>query len=336
MLSKFFTKQVNQQLFPQNDYYLKSRNVMTLGGIVGTPQTMGVPIEISIPQIGYVGNVKENATQFPLEVSQVADSHLKFTIDMFYTPLKIVTGTEQKLLMYTKENLIMEQQRETIQTYIADKMMFSWIPDEKNTDAGATSRRLLTSGTSTRTSSAKGSTATVKKAILADWVGVYEAFLAQNIDPAVEQVFVLMPNKMYSDLLEIAQLTDSDKVGKPTQAFNADWKSNGINTIFGMQIMRRNNMLQFDANDAYQKHKIIRGEDGEQVLSTPILAADATSGAVAWQESKVCHYLPAIESLVGNPREEYLGGRGMVSFGYLGGSFVRTDRKGVITLIESK
>lgn len=328
MLSQYFSAKLAEQLFPQNAFYQKSLLANDFGAVASKNGT-GIPASVSMPSAGAIAKFIKNPSVFPLQGQIRQDGYVKFDVDCIAIPPVMIPGSEEDILVYDKGASVVNQIFKAMETLYADACALGWIPNTLS----VSSNLVVTTGTDTRTTGAKGGSRTAKKITMKDLAKVAKMF--KDMDLPMDEAYCLMTPTMYADLLELTQLTDADKVGTATGAFSDAWAKNKVKSVFGFEVMLRTEIVQANAASSYAVAGINRSDSTfKQILSSGITAGNVSDVAIFWHPDMVCRYEEPIQTVVTSENAGYLGGQAVEAYGFLGGSVARTDEKGVVLLVE--
>jgi len=217
---KVFSKDLQKNLFPANEFYKQSKLDSVNGGTVEVPQSGSKP------------TVEVDAT-VPLTPEARVDSVLTYSVHKFNTPPIYVEDANEAVINYSKRMDIMGDHIAMLNTTIAERIGTAWCPAD-----GSSS--LKTTG-ATRPSSAGG--AAVKAVTYNDILNLMTALDAQDI-PA-DGRYLLASANMYADLLKLPEFTSSDfQKGVPVE--------NGVvGEILGFKVYKRSKSVRYD--NTFQK-----------------------------------------------------------------------------------
>ena len=212
---KVFSKDLQKNLFPVNEFYKQSKLDSSNGGTVEVPQSG------SKPTVTVNGSV-------PLTPAERIDDVLTYSIDKFNTPAIYIEDANEAVLNYGKRMDITSDHVSALNTSIAETIGTAWCPA-----SGASSAK--TTG-ATRPSSAGG--AAVKAVTYTDILGLMTTLDAQDVP--TDGRFLLASANMYADLLKLPEFISTDfQKGTPV--------TNGVvGEILGFQVYKRSKAVRYD------------------------------------------------------------------------------------------
>lgn len=218
-LVKLFGREIQENLFPMNDFYKRSR----LDG--GIELKAGI---VQVPQAGAVPGVQVNPSTFPLTVGKRTDDIKEYNVDLIATDPIHIQDVEEITTNYDKRSDVLKDHTRQLNTTVADIMAYAWAK-------AVTTATMLTTGSARPSSRAGGAD---KKAVTyKDILGLQSAMDKDDI-PA-EGRYLLASAEMYSDLLDVDQFISFDYKEKAV--------SNGaIGTILGFTVYKRSRTVFYD------------------------------------------------------------------------------------------
>lgn len=218
---KVFSKDLQKNLFPANEFYKQSKLDSVNGGTVEVPQSGARP------------TVEINST-VPLTPEARVDDVLSYAVDKFNTPPIYIEDANEAVLNYSKRMDIMGDHIAMLNTTIAERIGTSWCP------ASGSSSLKTTGGT--RPSSAAGGAA-VNAVTYNDILQLMTNF--DSLDIPADGRFLLASANMYADLLKLPEFISSDFInGAPVV--------NGVvGEILGFKVYKRSKAVRY--NNTFQK-----------------------------------------------------------------------------------
>ena len=309
---KKFSTELQKQLFPDNEFYKKSRTETGIGADVEN---------VEIPVAGDVtaGKSGDPAT-LPLQIETREDSIKSYAVEQLYHKPILVRREESIVLNYNKLQDVASSCAMAINTRAGNIAATNW---GANPAVGNVAQ---TTGT-TRASAVTGTTGNRKGISKNDMLGVKKAFNKMNLPNLGKgSLFGLLTPEMVDDLLKIADFVDYDKTGEFSKLINGE-----IAFIAGFNLMMRNNDLGHSG--------IMYSEDGTlaSIVKRGVdeaLQATDNAAAIFWHASMVRHAEGNAATFIDRGKPEYLGGTLISNVTRFGATFDRPDQKGIFTLIE--
>jgi hypothetical protein len=300
VLRRIFSNDLQGQLFPDNSFYS--------GAQADEAAIDAENIEIPQDENG-AASVVVNPTTFPLPMRTEEDSKKTYAADLIVTLPEVVTWNNQLLTSYDKRGAKLKKHKDTIETQVADRIMYGWA----NTVAGY---KRATTGATTRPNTASGGNA--KKIITeADMMWAMTYLRRLNV-PEKGRRLVCHPD-MYEDLLPIKK-----SYGSGTEK-NNDLLANGaIDRIMGFDIFLRSQTTKYSAAGV----KLAIGA-----------ASAATDGwAMIFYHPSFVRYIKGTVKVNIDPyeRPDLAGGMSMNAMVRAGGTSGRNSETGVLTLYQGE
>ena len=295
-ITKLFSKEIQENLFPKNEFYKRSRldaNVSADWGVV------------QVPQAGAVPGITKNASSFPLTAAQRTDDVKEYNVDAYNTDPILITDVNEAITNYNKRQDIIKDHTKALNTRVADEMAYLWAVTQ-------TSQKFFTSGANVA-AAAPSATGTRKGATRADFAKLAVAFDKDDVQS--DERNVLISASQYEELLNIDSFINFDYMN------NKPAVDGQIGEIFGMKVFKRSRNTIFDASN----DKKAVGAAGATTDNLSILA---------WSDSYVRRAEGTIKLFAEIDSPLYLGSifNGLVR---AGGTIGRTDEKGVYSLIQA-
>lgn len=295
-ITKLFSKDIQENLFPKNEFYKKSKldaNVSADWGVV------------QVPQAGSTPAVVKNPSSFPLTVATRTDDVLEYNVDAFATTPIHITDVNEAITNYDKRMDIIKDHVKTLNTRIADEMAYVWA-------VNAAANKLFTTGAAIpgAAPSATGN----RKALTRDDLAAL-AVMFDKDDVASDERNMLISAAQYEELLKIDSFINFDYMANKPQV------DGQIGEIFGMKVFKRSRNTIYDASN-----------DPKAVGAAA--AIDDNLSILAWSDSYVRRAEGTVKlySDIDNP--VYLGSIFNAQV-RAGGTKSRTDEKGVYQLIQA-
>lgn len=210
-----FSRDLQKNLFPANEFYKQSKLDSANGGVVEVPQSGSKPT-VSID------------AAVPLTPSPRTDDVLQYNVHKFNTPAIYVEDANEAVINYSKRMDIMGDHIAALNTSIAEYIATEWCPADGSTSAKTTG--------GSRPSAAGG--AALKAVTYDDILGLMTAFDAQDV-PA-DGRFLLASADMYADLLKLDQFISTD-FQKGTPVVNGV-----VGEILGFKVYKRSKSVRYD------------------------------------------------------------------------------------------
>jgi hypothetical protein len=302
-----FSKELQKQLFPDNDFYKKSRVETGIGADVES---------VEIPIAGDVGSALSGNPVLPVPINARTDNKKSYTVEQLYTKPYLVTREEDIVLNYDKVSDLAQTLSMSINTRAGNIAATEW---------GATlaSNIVRTTG-SGRATSVTGTTGNRKAIVKANMLDVRKLFNKMNL-PSLgkDSLWGLLTPEMVDDLLNIPEFVDYDKTGEISKLKNGE-----IAYINGFNLMMRNNDIGSVG--------VMYSNAGTPVKRTvdETLAATDNAAAIFWHKAMVRHAEGHAETIINRKPAGYLGATIIESVVRFGATFDRTDQKGIVALVE--
>lgn len=295
-ITKLFSKDIQENLFPKNEFYKRSKldaNVSADWGVV------------QVPQAGATPSVIVNPSTFPLTVAQRTDDVKEYTVNAFATSPIHITDVNEAVTNYSKRMDIIKDHVKALNTRIGDEMAYVWA-------VTVAANKLFTTGAAIPAAapSATGN----RKALTRDDLAALSVMFDKD-DVASDERNMLISAAQYEELLKIDSFINFDYMTNKPQV------DGQIGEIFGMKVFKRSRNTIYDAsNDAKAVGDAAAATDNLSIL--------------AWSDSYVRRAEGTVKlySDIDNP--VYLGSIFNAQV-RAGGTSSRTDEKGVYQLIQA-
>jgi hypothetical protein len=294
-ITKLFSKEIQENLFPVNEFYKQSKldaNVSSQFGVV------------QVPQAGASPTVVKNPTSFPLSVSQRTDDVLEYNVDAFATNPIHIEDVNEAVTNYNKRQDIIKDHVKALNTRIADEMASIWA-------VTAATNKIFTTGANVP-AAAPSATGNRKGLVRADLAKL--AVMFDKDDCLADERNILISASQYEELLNIESFINFDYVNRKPVV------DGQIGEIFGMKVFKRS------------RNTIFNNSNVKKAVGAAGAATDKLS-ILGWSDSYVRRAEGSIKLFSDIDSPMYLGSifNGLVR---AGGTAGRTDEKGVYSLIQ--
>jgi len=294
---KLFSKELQENLFPANEFYKQSKVDGGIGAKFGS---------VEIPQAGATPAITKNPSSFPLTASQRTDDVKTYTVDLYATAAIHIEDVNEIVTNYDKRSNILMDHAATLNTRIADEMGVAWAPT-------LLAQKSFTTGTADGTALAPGATGTRNALTRDDLSSLAIKFDIDDVPAGMRNI--LVDARLYAQLLKIDSFINFDYVNrKPTV-------DGQIGEIFGMKVFKRSKSVYFDATN-------IKKAVGAATAATDNLSI------LAWADNCVRRAEGAVKVYADIDNPLYLGSVFNAAV-RAGGTCGRTDEKGVYALIQA-
>ena len=293
---KLFSKELQENLFPSNEFYKQSKVDGGIGAKFGT---------VEVPQAGAVPGITLNPSVFPLTPAQRTDDVKTYTVDNYATDAIHIEDVNEIVTNYSKRADILKDHSRSLNSRIADEMAVAWAPT-------LAAQKIFTSGTADGTALAPGATGTRNALTRNDFADLAIRFDIDDVDAGARNL--LVDARLYAQLLKIDSFVNFDYVNrKPTV-------DGQIGEIFGMKVFKRSRSAYFDVANA-------KKAVGAATATTDNLAV------IAWADNYVRRAEGSVKVYSDLDNPLYLGSIFNAAV-RAGGTAGRTDEKGVYALIQ--
>lgn len=264
--------------------------------------------KVYVPQAGAAGTLEVNPSVFPLSVSERTDTTLDYTLDHLVMPPIRLGNYDTSLLTYPKMQSILRDHMGTLGEAQLYKSFINWYIGKQ------TGKYVLTTGSAVD-SEATGSTDSVKGMKIAEVIKAAKILDTQNI-PDDGQRYMVLPAAMFYELL-----TDI------------------VSTVSNISIIEKDGMVML--NQPYYGFNIVKFPQVLNVANTTYaVRAYGHAGAATDRQAGLAFHKSAVSVAKGDfnvftdeGSSIYLGD--VVSAeAYIGGSYRRSDYKGVVPIIQ--
>ena len=298
LLKRLFLSEITEQLRADNSYmqFAKNDDAFVNNNSVELPHAGSDPTVV-VDRAEFPGTIAKRtdvATQYLLESLSSDPTHLQYD--------------EELTVAYNKRASIMDGHVKKLKETMGDRLAWKWA--ENVTGASI----IATTGVGTRTASAPGSTATVKKITKADLLSARQVFDVDNIPVSGRKLMVT--GQMYNDILGIDDFTHIDKYGLSVIPDGL------VGRIFGFDVFIRSRV------NAYAT--------GGTTIKDPAAATATTDlgAAIAWHPEFVRRAMGSTKVFLELEKADYYGSV-MSALVRFGGLNARNDVKGVVSIVEA-
>lgn len=306
LLIRIFTPEIQNQLFPNNDFLSRARN--------DDAYVNGNTVELA--HSGTIPGVTVDRAMLPATVAKRTDVATNYSLEELTTDPTLLGYSEELIINYAKRASILKQHTDSINKTAGDRALYRWA-------AGASGARVIKStgvtdgGTAqTRTATGPSQTGTRNQFGKADLVKIRQMFFADNIlgNGAVTGLVAVLTAQQYGDLIGLPNVAEAQKYGTAT------FPSGVVDRVLGFDIYVRSSVLVYDNSDA---------------LKAPGAAAAAADqdAAIFYHQDYVRRAVGAIQPFVRLNDPLYYGDI-MDMLVRFGASPVRNDNKGVVIMME--
>lgn len=260
---------------------------------------------VELPHAGTDPTIVYDRGVFPAAAVQRTDVATQYLLEELSTDPTLLQYSEELTVAYNKRASIMDGHIKSIKNAKADRALYRW---------GTNAEIVPTSSANTRTASAPGSTAIIKKVSKADILAVREIFDSNDIPQDGRKM--LFTSAMYNDVLNIDDFTHRDKLGLTVIPDGM------VGRIFGFDIFVRSKGNVYATGGAVIKDN----------TAAPV-ATDLGAG-LAWHPDFVRRANGSIKAFVNVDKAEYYGAL-MSAVCRFGAKEARNDFKGIVSLVEA-
>ena len=305
MRTRLFSKEMQKQLFPENEYYKKSK--LDVGQEVDKKT-------VEVSQYTTNATVEVNPTVFPLTISDAVEDVLTYDVDLIATNPTRVGDFEAALVSYNKRSEVIDNHSKVINTRTALNIGDAWaLASGLNNNNAA-----QTSGDKSRPATVTGTSGDRKVVTRSDFSKIVTMFDRDDI-PNDGSRYALFTANMYEDLRGIPEFIDYDKTGRPELV-----KQGILGQIYGVKIMMRSSTFMYSEDTLTS---IVKRAIGATIQETD------NEAALFWHADFVRRCEGSVKVYADNNVPGYLGSI-LNAAVRAGGSRGRTDNKGVYMLIQ--
>jgi hypothetical protein len=266
-LKKLFSKEIQENLFPSNEFYTQS--------VRDSSPSPDVAI-VQIPQAGAIPTIISSPSSFPLTAAQRTDDVIEYTLTHLATTPTHIVNANEAVLSYSKRESVLYNHKEALNTACASLLGVSWA----KTGTG----NIITTSGGTRASSFGG--AAKKAVVYADILNLKKQFDRDNI-PA-EGRFMLVSPEMHEDMLRIEEFISFDFNSRKPIVEGA------IGYILGFGVYMRSRSVVYDNTNA-------------KIAYTATPAATDRDSILAWHKNYVRRAISNVRTYVDLDSALYLG-----------------------------
>jgi hypothetical protein len=306
-----FSKELQKELFPANEFYKKSRVESGIG-----PDVENVEIPVSGDISAALSGDPES---LPLQVETRTDTKKSYPVEQLYTKPVVIRREEDIVLNYNKRQDVIDAQAMSLNTRAARVAAVNW-------GANLATNIIRTSGSTTRACEITGTTGTRKVIAKADMLSVLTTFRRMNLpNLGVGSVWGLITPEMAEDLLNIQEFVDADKTGEQRSRL----LTGEFAFIAGMNLMIRS-----DNNGSTGVKYNNDATPLKSAIDTAVAATDNAAG-IFWHPKMVRHAEGNAAALIDRNKPEWLGATLVSSVVRFGATFDRPDEKGIVALVQA-
>ena len=263
---------------------------------------------VELPHAGVDPTIVIDRASFPATIAQRTDSATQYILEELSTNPTHLQYSEELTVAYNKRASILDGHIKGLKDKKADRALFKWAENVSGASI------VPTTGTATRTASASGSTATVKKIDKIDLLNVRQIFDQDDIPQMGRKL--LLTAAMYNDILNIDDFTHAEKLGLTVIPDGM------VGRIFGFDIFVRSKANRYATGGT-----TIKDTEAADV------ATDLGAG-LAWHPDFVRRANGSIKVFLEIEKADYYGSimSAACRFGALN---ARSDVKGVVSLVEA-
>lgn len=308
LTTKKFSSELQKQLFPDNEFYKKSRVEKGIGASVES---------VDIPVSGNVSNAKSGEpASLPLQIKEREDSKKNYPVEQLYTDPYLVRREEDIVNSYNKLQDLAMSLAMSINTRAADIAAVNW---------ASVSNIVRTTNSTTRATSILNTTGTRKRIAKIDMLNVLSSFQKMNLpNLGVGNIWGLITPDMAQDLLLISEFVDADKTGEQRSRL----LSGQFAFIAGMNLMIRS------SNDGSVGASYNVDATIKRTIDEASAVTDNAAG-VFWHPMMVRRAEGHAASFIERGKPAYLGGTLLSNVVRFGATFDRPDEKGIVALVET-
>lgn len=259
---------------------------------------------VHLPQAGADPNTEKNRTIFPATVTKRTDALVSYNLDSFTTDPVLVPHIDSIQLSYNKRESVIGGIRRSNEMKVCESILFSWFSG-KGADVKTSGP-----GEPAYTTAATGNR---KSLITADVLKIHTQFNRDNV-PANDR-YLLLDAVMYDQLL--ASMTEKNLI--MFQAC-ADPSRGVLGKLYSFEVMMRSTVG-------------VAATGGAQKDTSAAGAATDLACGLAWHKDSVCSALGECKSFAREEDPTYYGSIFSAEI-VAGGSHLRTDKKGIVRVIQ--
>lgn len=273
---------------------------------------------VHVPQSGANPAVVVNPSSFPLTIAQRTDTDKTYNMNQYALEPTLITNIDALQISYDKRQSVIGQQMSTLTETIGNAVAASWA-------ASGAANLVLTTGAAVETSLPPSGTGTRNAVALLDIMNLAKKLDKDNV-PRIGRK-LLMSADMFWELFTISEVVRASYNGFQAKNGNNTLATGVVAELFGFEIMMRPVVAVYAKLGTAPK------------AYNAAAAADDRLACIAWHPSTVSRALGTMTPLYdagsnGNGKPEYLGSIFNMEV-MLGSSILRTDQKGVATLVQT-
>ena len=302
LYKELFAAEIAKNIYPDNAFYKNSKD-----------DSAWISNDVvNLPQAGSKPNVEINRAILPAQVVRRTDSSVSYTMDQFTTDPIILTNEEEVALNYNKRATVLEDHIYKLNEDLCDYFANTWVAGMDFTNG-----IVRTSGSNRTTGYAPSATGTRKMLTVTDIINAQNIMDRMDL-PANGRILVL-PASMKADIQKDSTFNDAAKWG------SANLPSGAVGTILGLTIYFRSKVAVFDSGATTSKGIGSTAATGAStdnegaILYHPMFVRRAEGGVKPYESIDDPTYYGSIFSF-----ETRAGGR-----------LVRSDKKGVVAIVET-
>jgi len=302
-----YSKELQKQIFPDNDFYKKS---VAETGVADTTETVEKPVQTPI------GKAKEGKPKsLPLEIEVSTDTKKTYNTTLIYCQPLLIDSQSELLTNYSKRQTKQEQQAGEMNNKIAAYAAYHWSPTK--------STNILKTTGDARKSNILGLTSDRKALTKDDLLTLHNLMMRMNVSGIGGKWYGMVTPDQYSDLLKVPEFVDYYKTGNSTKLLTG-----AVGIILGVEIFVRT------TDEGHSG--ILYKANGTPLQGDSEIKDELLTGGLFWNDKMVCRAEGMVRTVVNENAPGYLGGTIIESFTRFGADIIRDDQKGVIALLEDK
>lgn len=292
-----FAKQIEENLFPANEFYMRSQD-----------DSLWVNFNrVEYPVEGAKPGAQMNRTILPAPIQGREDDENSYNLEEFTTDPTLLKFSEELIVNYNKRESILRGHQETLDEKVANFFANIWYPN-------GTDNIVRTTGT-TRAAASAGASGNRKGIAKADLIKGIEILNRMNA-PKKGRCLLIAPEHL-SDLLSIDDFVHADKLGA-----KSNLTEGAIGRVLGLEVYERSYTAAYDNS----------GTPVKKALGAVGATAD-NAAALIWQENMVTRAKGGVEVFYQPRQVAYYGD--LFSALLRAGGKTRKDKKGIVALVEA-
>ena len=302
LLTRYFTTEIQPQLFRSNMWINRARN----------DDAFIKYNTVELAHSGTIPGATVNRTILPAAIAPRTDSPTNYPLEEITVDPVLIGTSEELIVAYNKRQSILEQQANVIMQKMGDRCIQKWA-------AGAdTAHKIASTGSARSAGNTNGAQIGNRKAFtIADLAAVQKIFFQDNLPNNLDSIngVAIVTPAQYDDFMLIAQFTQYLQYG------TAVIPEGVMKRAFGFDFYVRNLVAVLDNSNA--------------------LKAEGAAGTTSDQDAAIFFHPNMVRRAVG-PYVPFINENKAEYFGSLfsallrfGASPVRNDNKGIVLLYES-